>query len=114
MLVPAPSAGDSAISMTNAITVARFVSGVMEIKCGSRFLQQWGSMLDVGFRDTFFQFQRSRNNNIQKEKEEWAGENDFDNSHDQHSVLTNTHIRASARTHTHTHRQSDLSKSVLW
>ena len=33
VLVPAPSAGDSAVSMTNAITVARFVSGVMEIEC---------------------------------------------------------------------------------
>ena len=33
VLVPAPSAGDSAVSMTNAITVARFVGGVMEIEC---------------------------------------------------------------------------------
>ena len=33
VVVPAPSAGDSAVSMTNAITVARFVSGVMEIEC---------------------------------------------------------------------------------
>ena len=31
--MPAPSAGDSAVSMTNAITVARFVGGVMEIEC---------------------------------------------------------------------------------
>ena len=34
MLVPAPSAGDSAISMVNAIKVTRFVGGVMEIECG--------------------------------------------------------------------------------
>ena len=33
VVVPAPKAGDSAVSMTNVITVARFVSGVMEIEC---------------------------------------------------------------------------------
>ena len=68
---------------------------------------QW-SMWDSVTRSSSFSDQEII---IQKEKEEGAGENDFDNSHDEHSVLTNMHTRTHAHTHTHIRA---LSKSVLW
>ena len=100
VLVPAPSAGDSAVSMTNAITVARFVGGVMEIECEFSTVSgscnngvQW-SMWDSVTRSSSF----SDHEIIIYKKKKRRGQGRMILT----TVLTNTLCPHTTHTHAHT------------